>query len=48
MKELGGIDGILDGLRVDAENGINTNTLESRTIAFGDHKKDLPERTGFW
>lgn len=45
--ELGGIDAILEGLKTSIDGGISSNTLEGRNDAFGTHKKEPPERTGF-
>lgn len=47
QKELGGVQGLLDGLNTSLEGGIQTSSEGGRNIAFGTHAKDPPERTPF-
>jgi hypothetical protein len=42
------VDEILSGLKVTAESGVDTASIEMRTHAFGDHANEPPTRTGFW
>ena len=44
---LGGRAKLLEGLETSMEMGISNNSCEARTIAFGTHKREAPERTGF-
>lgn len=47
QNELGGMQALVEGLKTSLEEGITTDSLEGRNTAFGDHKKDPPQRTGF-
>ena len=44
---LGGMENILNGLQTTVQNGVCEHTLEDRTMQFGTHYKEPPERTGF-
>mgnify|MGYP000866718818 CR=1 FL=1 len=48
QNKTGGMEGVLQGVDVDYEQGISASSLHQRLLAFGDHNKDPPERTGFW
>lgn len=46
-ETLGGPLKLLEGLDTSLDAGISNGSLEARTIAFGTHKREPPERTGF-
>lgn len=48
IKELGGADEILSGLKTSLEGGISSKSLQGRTNAFGTHYKEPPKRTSFF
>lgn len=46
--DCGGIDGLLDALDVNPDEGIGTHSLENRTMCFDTNEKDPPKRTPFY
>jgi|TARA_B110000285_G_C15129157_1_gene622299 hypothetical protein len=47
-SEFGGVTGLLDGIEVNPDIGIETENLSKRERAFGSHYKNPPVRTPFF
>lgn len=46
-ETLGGPAKLMEGLESSMDYGISNNSCEARTIAFGTHKREPPERSSF-
>jgi hypothetical protein len=47
-SEFGGVTGLLDGIEVNPDIGIETENLSKRERAFGSHYKSPPVRTPYF